>query len=265
VKEKARKTHHFIGIDLAWSSRNPSGLAALRWDGAAATLVEPLLEALAYSAQEIADYIGKIAPQGGVVVAIDAPLTVPNATGRRPGEAELNSVFARFHAGAHPANRQRLTSYNGGIVRGEELLSLLSSLDIRHDPIIVPRHATRQAFEAYPHPAMVTLFGLDRILKYKARPTISRAQRLGEFQRYQRHLRNLRKAEPRVVLPRALLSETHLAKRGRTLKAYEDQLDAVFCAYIALYYWWWGTERCRIFGNVERGYIVAPVDERVCL
>lgn len=228
-------------------------------------LVEPLPEALAYSDQEIADYIGKVAPQSGAVVAIDAPLTVPNATGRRPGEAELNSVFARFHAGAHPANRQRLTGYNGGKVRGEELLSLLSSLDIRHDPLIAPRQQTRQAFEAYPHPAMVALFRLDRILKYKARPTISLAQRLEEFQRYQRHLRDLRQAEPQVVLPRSLLSETHLTKRGRALKAYEDQLDAVFCAYIALYYWWWGTERCRIFGDVERGYIVAPVDERVFL
>jgi predicted RNase H-like nuclease len=112
---------------------------------------------------------------------------------------------------------------------------------------------------------MVALFRLDRILKYKARPTISLAQRLEEFQRYQRHLRDLRQAEPQVVLPRSLLSETHLTKRGRALKAYEDQLDAVFCAYIALYYWWWGTERCRIFGDVERGYIVAPVDERVFL
>jgi predicted RNase H-like nuclease len=265
VKEKARKTHHFIGIDLAWSARNPSGLAALRWDGAVATLVEPLPEALAYSVQEIADYIGKVTLWGGVVVAIDAPLTVPNVTGRRPGETELNAVFARFHAGAHPANRQRLAGYNGGKVRGEELLSLLSSLDIQHNPIIVPRQQVRQAFEAYPHPAMITLFRLNRILKYKARPTISHAQRLGEFQRYQHHLRNLQKAEPRVVLPRALLSETHLTKRGRALKAYEDQLDAVFCAYIALYYWWWGTERCRIFGDVARGYIVAPVDERVCL
>lgn len=260
-----QERQYFFGVDLAWSSRNATGLAALQWDGAVTTLVEPLPEALAYSVQEIADYIGTVAPQGGAVVAIDAPLTVPNETGRRPGEAELNAVFARFHAGAHPANRQRLTGYNEGKVRGEELLSRLASLDIRHDPIMVPRRRTRQAFEAYPHPAMVTLFRLDRILKYKAKPTISHAQRLKEFQKYQHHLRNLQKTEPRVVLPRALLSETHLTKRGRALKAYEDQLDAVFCAYLALYYWWWGTERCRIFGDGARGYIVAPVDERVFL
>ena len=263
MKERARKAHNFIGIDLAWSSRNPSGLAALHWDGAVAMLVEPVPEALAYADHEIADYIGKVAPQGGAVVAIDAPLTVPNETGRRPGEAELSRVFARFHAGAHPANRQRLSRYNGGTVRGETLLAHLAALGIRHDPIMAPRQATRQAFEVYPHPAMVTLFQLHQVLKYKAKPTISHDQRLEAFRRYQRHLGHLRKTPPKLTLPKALLSEAHLVKRGKALKAYEDQLDAVFCAYLALYYWWWGTARCRIFGDIEQGYIVAPVDERV--
>lgn len=254
---------HFIGVDLAWSSRNPTGLAALHWNGEVATLLEPLPVNPLYSDAEITAYIRKSAARGSAVVAIDAPLTVPNQTGRRPGETELNAVFARFHAGAHPANRQRLEGYNGGTVRGEDLLRRLTTLDIRHDASIVPRKPTRQAFEVYPHPAMVVLFRLDRILKYKAKPSITHAQRLEAFRLYQRHLYDLRKSIPPMTLPAELLAEDHLSKRGRTLKAYEDQLDAVFCAYLALYYWWWGTERCRIFGDVTQGYIIAPVDERV--
>ena len=38
------------------------------------------------------------------LVAIDAPLIVTNPTGNRPAEAALNKDFARFDAGAHPAN-----------------------------------------------------------------------------------------------------------------------------------------------------------------
>jgi predicted RNase H-like nuclease len=110
---------------------------------------------------------------------------------------------------------------------------------------------------------MVVLFGLDKVLKYKAKPSISFSQRLDEFRTYQRHLRNLRTHVPSLLLPDALLDEEQLAKRGKALKAYEDQLDAVFCAYLALYYWWWGTQHCRIFGDIEQGYIVAPVDRRV--
>lgn len=226
-------------------------------------LIEPLPQALAYADEEIAAYIYSIAPTGGVVVAIDAPLTVPNLTGRRPGEAELNVVFARFHAGAHPANRQRLAGYNGGTVRGEELIVRLAALHIRHDPVCTPRRSTRQAFEAYPHPAMITLFHLDRVLKYKAKPLIAHRQRIEAFQDYQRYLHGLRKSSPPLMLPQSLLGEIHLAKKGKALKAYEDQLDAVFCAYLALYYWWWGAERCHIFGDLEHGYIIAPVDERV--
>ncbi|MBI3247775.1 MAG: DUF429 domain-containing protein [Deltaproteobacteria bacterium] len=253
----------FIGIDLAWSSRNPTGLAALRWDGVVASLIEPLPAAAVYGDDDILAFVRSVAAHGMVLVAIDAPLTVPNLTGRRPGEAELNAVFAKFHAGAHPANRQRLAGYNGGTVRGETLLAGLATLDIRHDPILTPQMPTRQAFEVYPHPAMVTLFRLDRILKYKAKPTISHAQRVAEFRRYQRLLAGLRRHDPPLALPKPLLSDIHLTHRGRALKAYEDQLDAVFCAYLALYYWRWGAERCRMFGDITRGYIVVPVDERV--
>lgn len=254
---------HFIGVDLAWSSRNPTGLAALHWNGEAATLLEPLPASPLYNDAEIIAYIRKNAARGSVVVAIDAPLTVPNQTGRRPGETELNAVFARFHAGAHPANRQRLAGYNGGTVRGEEILRRLATLGIRHDATIIPRQPTRQAFEVYPHPAMVVLFGLGRVLKYKAKLGIAHTQRLEAFQHYQRHLHDLRRGIPSMILPVELLAEDHLHKRGRALKAYEDQLDAIFCAYLGLYYWWWGTERCRIFGDVTQGYIIAPVDERV--
>ncbi|MBI3757425.1 MAG: DUF429 domain-containing protein [Deltaproteobacteria bacterium] len=249
---------HFIGVDLAWSSRNPTGLAALRWHGDIASLIEPLPEALVYTDYEIASYVKQVAATGGVVVAIDAPLIVPNQTGRRLGEAELNSVFARSHAGAHPANRERLAGYNNGTVRGEDVLAQLHTLSIRHDPFLTPRTQTRQAFEVYPHPAMVVLFHLDKVLKYKAKPRILHDERLAAFRQYQHHLFNLRNIVPALALPEALLSETHLAKKGKALKAYEDQLDAVFCAYLALYYWWWGAERCRIFGDVENGYIVTP-------
>jgi predicted RNase H-like nuclease len=259
LKKRQGEASYFIGVDLAWSSRNPTGLAALRWTSDLASLVQPLPEALAYTDQEIAAYIAHVAATGSVVVAIDAPLTVPNQTGRRLGEAELNAVFARFHAGAHPANRERLARYNNGTVRGEDVIAQLQILGIRHTPFLTPRTPTRQAFEVYPHPAMVVLFHLDRVLKYKAKPRISHDERLTAFQHYQCHLFNLRNSTPALMLPTSLLRKEHLEKKGRALKAYEDQLDAVFCAYLALYYWWWGTERCRIFGDTEGGYIVAPI------
>jgi predicted RNase H-like nuclease len=255
---------HFIGIDLAWSGHKPTGIAALRWQQGVATLVTPLLEKAPRSDDDIVDYVGKVAGQENVIVAVDAPLVVPNETGQRWVDNAIGKAFGKFDAAAHSANRERLAAYNNGVVRGEILVTRFAELGIHHNPVFQPQQPARQVFEVYPHPAMVVLFGLDKTLKYKhkgkKRPF---EERMEAFRVYQRHLDALKHSIPPAVLDETLLSEDRLVQRG--LKNYEDQLDAAFCAYIALYYWWWGAERCHIFGNLERGYIVSPVDERISL
>jgi len=256
----------FIGIDLAWSRKHPTGLAALDYDPRTKTgsLMKIPAEAM-YSDDQVIAFVEQAAGKDQtLIVAIDAPLAVPNVTGRRPAEARLNRAFQQFHAGAHPANRKRLAGYNQGQVRGEVIVRRLENLGIRHTPVIVPGQPTRQVFEVYPHPAMVVLFKLDRILKYKRH----REGRRDEFKKYQDCLRGLRNALPAFDVPDAfdLFSDKHLDRRGAKLKAYEDQLDAIFCAYIGLYYWFWGKQRCHIFGDRNdymKGYIVSPVDRRI--
>ena len=76
----------FFGIDLAWSDRNLTGVCALDGDG---VVVD---ERLVGSDDEILDWISARL-DGPAVVAIDAPLLVPNATGRRPCEAEVAKAF----------------------------------------------------------------------------------------------------------------------------------------------------------------------------
>ncbi len=50
--------------------------------------------------------------------------------------------------------------------------------------------------------------------------------------------------------------------RGKTLKRYEDTLDAIFCAYLAWHCWRWGEERNEMFGTMAEGYIVVPKRSR---
>ena len=87
---------HFVGIDLAWGDRNPTGLAVLDDDG---RLV--LVDTVGTDDEIVA---ALAAYDGAALVAIDAPLVVTNPTGNRPAEAALNRDFARFDAGAHPSN-----------------------------------------------------------------------------------------------------------------------------------------------------------------
>ena len=88
---------HFVGVDLAWGDRKPTGLAVLDDDG-------QLVHVSAAGTDE--EIVAALAPyvEGDCLVAIDAPLIVTNATGNRPAEAALNKDFARFDAGAHPSN-----------------------------------------------------------------------------------------------------------------------------------------------------------------
>src|SRR5262245_55201405 len=107
-----------IGLDLAWSPRNPTGAAVIGGDANGGALIET---ALLGDLEQIVAYVARHAGDGPALVAVDAPLRVPNATGRRPAEALLGQVFRRYDAGAHPANRS-LPAFRSG-VRGEQLRS----------------------------------------------------------------------------------------------------------------------------------------------
>lgn len=244
-----------IGLDLAWTPHNPTGAAIIRGDARGGEL---LGSALLGDLDAIEGYVISAAPDGEpAIVAVDAPLWVPNATGRRPGEAELAKVFARHQAGAHPANRG-IAAFRQG-VRGELLVQRLARHGFAHRPEVEARAPARQVIEVYPHAAMVALFGLARTLKYKAKAGRGMGERLAAWAAYQGHLRALAQADPPLHGQEELAGRDVAALRGRALKDYEDQVDAVICAYIGLYAHRWGAARCRCFGNMEGGYIYTPV------
>ncbi|MBB5377650.1 putative RNase H-like nuclease [Deinococcus metalli] len=234
--------------------RNPSGGAVVRLDGAAGDLTASAL--LGDDADVMAFLDRHVGASGGCLVAVDAPLAVPNAAGRRPAEAALGTVFARFHAGAHPTNRARVADAAGS-VRGERVVAALAERGFVHDPWLHARAEVRRVVEVYPHPAMVSLFGLSRTLKYKNKGQ-GRALLDAAWAELYGHLRALETAEPALRGLDALLATDPTTLRGRALKDHEDRVDAVVCAYIALYAWWWGAARTEVFGTLEGGSILTP-------
>ncbi len=243
----------FIGVDLAWGPRNPSGVAVIGGDVTHGALIAT---DLLRSDEEIVAWVLEHAADASIV-AIDAPLRVPNDSGRRPAEAEISRAFARYHAGAHPANRQRLTV--NGVVRGESLAARFESLNFVHRPEVIALQPIRQIVEVYTHPAIIAFFDLPAIVRYKARRNRAPAERLAEFQRLQTLLLSLTRADPALTGADAFLTRDLSALTNARLKAYEDQLDAIVCAYTAHYLWRWGMARARVFGSLERGYITTPI------
>jgi predicted RNase H-like nuclease len=238
----------FLGLDLAWSARNPSGLAVLDASGR-------LLEAHARlrSDEEILAWIRTwLAPTS--ILGIDMPTIVVNATGSRACERELAREFRRFDAGPHPANRGIAHFAGGG--RARALLDALVPDGVREDLRMPAGARGRFAFEVFPHPAHVRLFGRERIFRYKKKPARSWPEVLREWRMYRAALGSLEHADPPLRLEGRI--PARVAQAG--YKVWDDTLDAVTCAYIAAYVWRWGTgpAETHVFGDLTGGYIIVP-------
>jgi histidinol-phosphate phosphatase family protein len=255
----------FVGIDLAWSPRNRSGGVVLSADGR-------LLHATAKlsSDNSVLEFIVNAIPSGRPgLVAIDAPLAVPNETGGRPCDRQLAAIFRRFEAGPYYANRRNLARYGG--LRAENLTRRLCFLGFRHDPHIIRQTETRQVIEVLPHPATVSLFDLDRTLKYKARSGRDYSLRWRELEQLHHHLIALAEAEPPFQPSPNFVAMQIQGRRGRSFKEAEDLLDAVVCAYSALYAWHHGPRGYAVYGQetaqdprmaddpVDQGHILVPM------
>jgi predicted RNase H-like nuclease len=234
---------HFVGLDLAWGEKNHTGVAVIDPGGR-------LLHVGA--AHDDASIEADIAPYvtDECLVAIDAPLIVPNAEGRRIAEIELGKDFMRFDAGPHPANKANplFDPPRGAVLCGR--------LDLDMDP---ESRAKRRAIEVFPHPATVVLFRLQKILKYKKGEVEDRRRELLQLMTL---IEGLDKATPRLRVNHnvawvELRNRIAAATRQVQLDRDEDPVDAVICAYVALYRYH-RPDDVTVYGDFETGYIVTP-------
>jgi predicted RNase H-like nuclease len=239
-----------VGVDLAWGERATSGVV-VAVDGrvtASATVVQD-------------DDIVSLVPDGPVVVAFDAPIVVPNETGRRGCDAAVSRCFAAHHAGAYPANRSIpwLAAPRAG-----RLADRLGCTVGPVDP--AGRRPEREAIEVYPHAATITLFGLDRVLPYKRRSGRDLATRRAALTRLCGLLEGLAghrvptdvTSGPRWTRLRAAVAgATTLAALDRV----EDEVDAHLCVHVAAL-WDRDPDGCDVAGTAAAGAIVVPAHPR---
>jgi predicted RNase H-like nuclease/ppGpp synthetase/RelA/SpoT-type nucleotidyltranferase len=238
---------YFVGVDLAWGERKPTGVAVVDDGGR-----------LVYAgvAQDDASIKAAIGPyvQEECLVAFDAPLVVNNPTGQRSSEAALNRDFAKFEAGAHPTNTGKPEF--AGTPRAARIAD---ALDLDIDPYSA---SSRRAIEVYPHPATVALFRLGRTLKYKSKPGRNLAQLRSELLRLMDLVETLAQATPSLRVSdhdgwTELRQSAQTAERKSELRRAEDPVDAVICAYVALF----ATRRpddVTMYGDAGTGATITP-------
>lgn len=243
----------FIGLDMAWRiDGNHSGIAVMV--GNADRVHLQTIAADVTLMAGVVDFVASHA-SSDAVVAIDAPLVVKNPTGQRECERLITRNFGRYHAGCHASNLEHPHTAVGGRVVAE-----LEKRGFEHAFVLneVKERSGKWVFEVYPHPAMIRLFGLDRIIRYKKGRVTDKRVGLAVLRQ---HLQNLADGSRGLVASQKLtevLGRDTAGLRGEALKRHEDTLDAIFCAYLAWHCWRWGEERNEMFGTLTDGYIVVP-------
>ena len=230
-----------IGVDLAWGEKKHDGVCFLEWSGRTGRVTG---YGYPQGDQELLDLLHERArTYRSVLVTMDAPIVCPNRTGTRPVDRLTHRMFHREHAACHPANFTKCP-------RPPRVARLLGRRGFQVGWQV--REGTKAVAEVYPHPAMVRMFGIPRIVKYK-KGTVR--ERRKEFRRLQRLLvACLKKKFPRLGCDQ----ETQHLLRQKWSKPVEDRTDALFCALIGLWHWMHQGRKSEVIGDRRTGFILLP-------
>ncbi|MEM9220538.1 MAG: DUF429 domain-containing protein [Cyanobacteria bacterium P01_F01_bin.150] len=244
----------FFGIDLGWST-GASGLCCLYWNNELEQIDRVELGHL-LALDDIFQWISdRFTINESAVVAVDAPTLIPNETGMRLCDRLAHKHFGKYHAGCYPANLGRPFAQ-----RTLEVGTRLETLGFIHRPNLDPdevKPSGRYQLEVFPHAAMLHLFQLDQILKYKKGRL---AERRVELVRLRELILDV---FPGLTPCFSTATDFHaiapdIPHKGKEMKAVEDQLDSLVCAYAAAHWWYWGANKNWVLGDRTTGYIVVP-------
>jgi predicted RNase H-like nuclease len=233
-----------LGIDAAWTEREPSGVALISDDGSGWKLVDVTSSYDAFTRidqfQKIAKHRGSIPDASAIiqvatskigskinVVAIDMPLAMSPIVGRRASDNEISRIYGARHASTHTPSVTRPGRISDDLRIGFEQIGY---------PLAVSEFEGQALLEVYPHPALIELAAADRRLPYKLskigkywRDVVPGARRENLIKVWAEIIALL---DARVQGVAKAMPLPIVAARGFELKAFEDALDAVVCAWV---------------------------------
>jgi len=236
---------YVLGIDAAWTVKNPSGVALLKWFPKS----KPELVRAGRSYDEFCN-IGKADWQNSIgdskhnldflkiiecchekvdLVAFDMPLSPQKITGRRKADDVISREYGNRKVSTHSPSSNRPGDISNNIFK------LLTENGFSW----ACGHIKTPAFiEVFPHVAIIELFDYDKRFPYKVQkrakywPKDSCEERSRKIICKLNELRNKIASEATGIeqfLPQLEPTKYYSIK---FLKGYEDLLDAVLCALV---------------------------------
>jgi predicted RNase H-like nuclease len=237
-----------LGIDAAWTLSQPSGVALVAETPTGWRLVATDASYQRFHARAAGRVASEERPKGSLpdpsallssasklcsrsvdLVAVDMPLARTAIEGRRVSDDDVSRTYGARKCGTHTPSANR---------PGRISDDLRSAFEAAGYPLLTRVLRPPGVIEVYPHPALVELAGACERLRYKASkigsywPSDTRDQRRYLLFREWKGIVTLLEGEIAGVAA-ALPIPSHSA-RGVDLKAYEDTLDSIICAWVAV-------------------------------
>lgn len=240
-----------LGIDAAWTERQPSGVAlAVEAEGGwrlaaveasyagflARAGCKATSEARARGdkpdAAKLLDAARSICGRPVDLIAVDMPMARHPIVGRRPCDNQISSKFGAAGAATHSPNGNRPGRLSDALRAAFEAEGYALRTRDESSPLAYG------LVEVYPHAALIRFFGEKRRLEYKAGKTLTYWPKLSRDDRRVKlrtvWTRIVEALEQRIAGVAAALPPPEVDANGWRLKAYEDKLDAVVCAAVAI-------------------------------
>jgi predicted RNase H-like nuclease len=237
-----------LGLDAAWTLTKPSGVALVAelrdgWHLIAASNSYQRFLALAASDKQPEER-----PSGGMpdvrallvsasilagqsvdVVAIDMPLARSPIIGRRTSDDAVSRAYGGRKCGTHTPSASRPGRISDDLREGFERAGY---------PLRTNKMAKPGVIEVYPHPALIELANASERLPYKASKVRNYWPSAAPLERRMRLFRQwstiVALLECEIAGVSSALPRLEPRAPGIQVKAYEDALDAVICAWIAV-------------------------------
>jgi predicted RNase H-like nuclease len=237
-----------LGIDAAWTSTNPSGIALVKktltgWQLthsassydhflalADTTLASP--NRPCGSVPQVSSLLAaakSLCGRAVDLIAIDIPLAHCPIRGRRVSDNEVSKAYGSRKCGTHSPTCERPGKL------GEALTQQFASEGY---PLRTQTATKPCVIEVYPHPALVELTGASERLPYKFSKTKKywpaltvEERRACLFAKWAEIITSLAQQIDGVT---EALGSPNEEDGGRLMKAHEDRLDAVICAWVGV-------------------------------
>ncbi len=242
----------FIGIDLAWTYKNETGICVINEEGE----VE-YLDSKVYSNKDILGII-KDHSAGVLCIAIDAPLIVENESGSRGAEGALMRAKIHGHRlSAFNSNRNYFIKVFGDI-RGETLRKMI---ELEFPGIRIGfSDSESNIVETFPTGICCGLFPEIYPVKYKRKPKVAFQETCRQMDILLVRLKEIETAEGHIS---GLVEKLEIDMGGITRRMHkhaEDKIDAFLCAY-GMYSIHEGRAEGMMFGSLDEGFILVPVKD----